>query len=206
MNGLEHLFKNNRAWSESFQSNPDFIKLSAGQAPEYFFIGCSDSRVPPELILGLQPGDLFVHRNIGNLVLHTDINCQSVIQYAVNVLKVSHIIIGGHYGCGGVKAALQERTSGVVGHWISPLRDLYRHHQEELDAAGSEKQQWDRLCELNVRAQVLNLCFTSFVQSAWHTGQSLSVHGWIYNLETGRMNDLGLTLSSPEDLSLLEKG
>jgi len=199
---LFHLFDFNRAWSARMQEiEPEFFsKLSHLQAPEYLWIGCSDSRVPANQIVGLLPGEVFVHRNVANVVVHTDLNCLSVIQFAVEALKVKHIMVVGHYGCGGVKAALERQRVGLVDIWLRHVRDVHDKHVAAVDALPPEKQQ-DRLCELNVLEQVANVCQTFVVQDAWQRGQPLTVHGWIYGLKDGLMRDLGLTVRRQEDFA-----
>ncbi|MGI2258376.1 carbonate dehydratase [Shewanella sp. GXUN23E] len=191
---LKPLFDNNRLWAERIrQEKPDFFEqLAQQQNPEYLWIGCSDSRVPSNQIIDLMPGEVFVHRNIANMVIHTDLNCLSVIQYAVEVLRVKHIMVVGHYGCGGVKAALTEQRLGLIDNWLGHLRDVYRLYRDEIDALqGAQK--IDRLCELNVMEQVHNVVNTSIVQDAWQRGQTLSVHGWIYSIDNGLLTDLDVT-------------
>ena len=194
---LEHLFTQNREWARAISTrDPQFFrKLSEQQAPEYLWIGCADSRVPANEIVDLLPGELFVHRNVANLVIHTDFNCLSVIEYAVAVLRVKHIIVCGHYGCGGVRAALQDRRLGLIDNWLRHIRDVRQRHRVELDALPSEDSQVDRLCELNVAEQVLNVCQTTMVQSAWEEGRKLEVHGWIYSLQDGLLRDLAVGVS-----------
>jgi carbonic anhydrase len=197
---LEHLFENNRRWSESRRrSDPDFFaRLARQQAPEYLWIGCADSRVPANEIIGLDPGQVFVHRNVANVVDHTDLNCLSVIQYAVDVLKVKHIIVCGHYGCGGVIAAMGDRQMGLIDTWLSLLREVAHANRDELRLLEGAARV-DRMCELNVAAQVQNLCHSTIVQNAWHRGQPLSLHGLIYHLEDGLLRDLlGASIDGPE--------
>lgn len=198
---LHHLFDFNKAWARRMrQADPGFFeKLSQLQTPEYLWIGCSDSRVPANEIIGLLPGEVFVHRNVANVVVHTDLNCLSVIQYAVDVLKVKHIMVVGHYGCGGVRAALDRTRVGLVDLWLRHVQDVHRKHLEALHRVPLEKRH-DRLCELNALEQVVNVCQTMVVQDAWARGQSLTVHGWIYGLKDGLVRDLGLTVNRPEDL------
>ncbi|MCF1426979.1 MAG: carbonate dehydratase [Shewanella sp.] len=191
---LKPLFDNNRLWAERIrQEEPDFFKhLAQQQNPKYLWIGCADSRVPSNQIIDLMPGEVFVHRNIANMVIHTDLNCLSVMQYAVEVLRVKHIMVVGHYGCGGVKAALSGQRLGLIDNWLGHLRDVYRLYRDELDALeGTQK--IDRLCELNVIEQVQNVINTSIVQEAWQRGQTLSIHGWIYSINNGLLNDLDVT-------------
>ena len=188
---LEHFFERNSKWAAAIkEKNPDFFKnLAAQQNPEYLWIGCSDSRVPANQIVDLQPGEVFVHRNIANVVVHTDLNCLSVIHYAVEVLKVKHIIVCGHYGCGGVKAALESIDHGLIDNWLGHVKDVGRLHAEKLEGL-NEQQRLDMLCELNVREQVSNVRNTSIIQKAWNQGQDLSIHGWIYDIANGLLKDL----------------
>lgn len=197
MNKPENLFNRNKEWAERIQDEDPafFSQLSEGQQPEYLWIGCSDSRVPPTQIVDLAPGDLFVHRNIANMVVHTDLNCLSVIQYAVDVLKVNHIVICGHYGCGGVKAAMDDQENGLIDNWLRHIEDVERLHTDKLRVLSGE-QKTNLLCELNVQEQVQNVSNTPIVQNAWQKGQELTVHGWIYNLEDGRLKDLDVSKSS----------
>jgi len=192
---LHELFRNNRAWSARIQrADPEFFrKLSVQQSPRYLWIGCSDSRVPANEIVGLLPGELFVHRNVGNVVVHTDLNCLSVMQFAVDVLKVRHIIVCGHYGCSGVRAAAMRERHGLVDNWLRHLQDVQQQYQAELDPVADESKRLDLLCELNVREQVRNVCRTSIVEDAWAKGQALAVHGWIYGLHDGLLRDLNVT-------------
>jgi carbonic anhydrase len=198
---LAHLFDFNRAWSKRMQEiDPQFFgRLSQLQSPEYLWIGCSDSRVPANQIVGLLPGEIFVHRNVANVVVHTDLNCLSVIQFAVDALKVRHIMVVGHYGCGGVQAALRGERIGLADNWLRHVQDVRDKHLAELRALAEEAQQ-DRLCELNVLEQAANICQTHVVQDAWQRGQPLTVHGWIYGLKDGLVHDLGLTVRRSEDL------
>ncbi len=198
---LFHLFDYNRAWARQMREvDPGFFeKLSQLQAPEYLWIGCSDSRVPANQIVGLLPGEVFVHRNVANVVVHTDLNCLSVVQFAVDVLKVKHIMVVGHYGCGGVRAVLQEDRVGLSDLWLRHVHYVHTKHLAHMNAVPPERRH-DRLCELNVLEQVLNLCQTIVVQDAWARGQPLTVHGWVYGLKDGLMNDLGLTVSQPDEL------
>jgi len=212
MSDLQQLFDNNARWAESVRDiDPDFFaKLAKQQAPEYLWIGCSDARVPANEIVGLLPGDLFVHRNVANVVLHTDLNCLSVIQYAVDVLKVRHILVTGHYGCGGVRAAMQNQQFGLIDGWLRSIRDLHYEHREHFTQYGSEEERLDRLCELNVIQQVANVSHTTIVQNAWHRGQELAVHGCIYGIKDGRWKNLNVTVSSlaqlPAQYRLLPAG
>lgn len=202
---LQNLFDNNRQWAEGrVRLDPDFFdRLSRQQAPRYLWIGCSDSRVPANEIVGLDSGELFVHRNVANVVVHTDFNCLSVIQYAVEVLKVDHIIVCGHYGCGGIKTALTGGQLGLIDNWLRHIKDLCHLHQRRLDAITDEKERLDRLCELNVAQQVANVCHTTIVQNAWQRGESLSVHGWIYSLSDGLLKDLGLCIDGPNQIPII---
>ncbi len=204
MTELQHLFKNNRAWATHMtEQDPHFFEtLAAQQAPEYLWIGCADSRVPANEIIGLLPGQVFVQRNVANLVIHTDLNCLSVIQYAVEVLKVKHIIVCGHYGCGGVRASMQNQQFGLIDNWLRHIKDLIDKHQTELNSL-PEAERFDRLCELNVKAQVQNVCYTSIVQGAWRGGQPLTVHGWIYGLSDGHLKDLGVSVQGVDDVDAL---
>jgi carbonic anhydrase len=192
MKMLQELFENNKNWAENIKkSRPSFfINLSKQQKPKYLWIGCSDSRVPATEIVGLEPGEIFVHRNIANIVVYNDLNCLSVIQYAVDILKVKHIIVCGHYGCGGIISALNNEEHGLIDNWLNHVKDVHRLHQHEMDRLKSDKEKADSLCELNVKEQVTNVCQTSIVQHAWNAGQALSVHGWIYAIEDGRLKDL----------------
>ncbi len=200
---LTELFANNRAWAgEMSQRDPDFFaRLSRQQAPRYLWIGCSDSRVPANQIAGLLPGEMFVHRNVANIVVHTDLNCLSVMQYAVEVLRVEHIIVCGHYGCGGVLAALRGDKFGLIDNWLRHVQDVRNKSRSQLDAEPNESRRHDRLCELNVLEQVVNVCQTTVVRDAWERGQSLTVHGWIYGLRDGLLRDLGMCVSGDEGLA-----
>ena len=191
MSELKHIFEKNRAWAESITAeNPDFFyRLSQQQSPDYMWIGCADSRVPANQIVGLPPGEVFVHRNIANVVVHTDLNCLSVLQFAVDVLKVKHIIVCGHYGCGGVKAALENQEHGLIDNWLRHIKDVIRFNAHEFEGL-SHTEKIDRLCELNVKEQVMNVSQTTIVQNAWRRGAELTVHGWIYNIENGILHDL----------------
>ena len=199
---LSDLLDNNRSWSEQIErEQPGFFKqLAAQQNPEYLWVGCSDSRVPANQIVGMLPGELFVHRNIANLVLHTDLNCLSVIHYAVHVLGVKHIIVCGHYGCGGIRAALSNQRFGLIDNWLRHIKDIGYHSREELLAEANDEARVNRLCELNVEQQVKNICHTGIVQEAWKRGQSLSVHGWIYSIEDGLIKDLEVDTDSDGDM------
>ena len=201
MSELQHLFESNKRWArKQLGDNPDFFSsLSQQQAPEYLWIGCSDSRVPANQITGLPPGEVFVHRNIANVVVHTDLNCLSVVQYAVEVLKVKHIIVCGHYGCGGVKAAMDNEDHGLIDNWLRHIRDVYRYYRAEIDSCASEDERLDRLCEKNVIEQALNVCSSTVVQNAWKRGDELSVHGWIYAVKDGLLRDLEVSKSGRDD-------
>lgn len=201
MNDLNHLFERNREWAESIKKdNPEFFsQLSEQQAPEYLWIGCSDSRVPANQIINLPPGEVFVHRNIANVVVHTDLNCLSVIHFAVEVLKVKHIIVCGHYGCGGVKASLEDADHGLIDNWLRHIKDVKRFHSEELEKLG-EQEKLDRLCELNVIEQVRNVCNSSIVQQAWERDANLTVHACIYGIHDGILKNLDATISSEQQL------
>lgn len=198
---LQHLFDNNRRWAEAMErNNPGiFQRLARGQSPKYLWIGCSDSRIPANEVIGLMPGEVFVHRNVANLVIHTDMNLLSVLQYAVEVLKVEHVIVCGHYGCGGVQAALRNDSLGLIDNWLRFIKDLYQHHATRLEQL-PEAQRADRLCELNVIQQVANVCHTSIVQDAWRRRQALAVHGWIYSIQDGLLKDLDVCISAPEQI------
>jgi carbonic anhydrase len=199
---LDHLKQNNRRWAESkVAADPDFFRrLERQQAPEYLWIGCADSRVPANEIVGLDPGELFVHRNVANLAPPQDANYLSVLQFAVEVLKVKHILVVGHYGCGGVSAAVDGRRRGLVDHWLHPIREVFDAHRERLEGIADERARMNRLCELNVMRQVRNVASDVFVQDAWSQGQALSVHGWVYALESGLVTDLNVTVSRPADV------
>lgn len=203
MSELRELLERNKAWAKKVrEEDPDFFKrLSQLQAPKYLWIGCSDSRVPANQITGLQPGEVFVHRNVANIVVHTDLNCLSTIQFAVDVLKVEHILVVGHYGCGGVHAALTGARVGLVDNWLRHVGDVAQKHAPLLDEAGLESLRHARLCELNVIEQVVNVCQTTIVQDAWARAQSLSVHGWVYSLLDGRVRELGMDVDRPENLA-----
>lgn len=203
MSTLEHLFAANRAWVAAMTaSDPDFFgRLSGQQAPQYLWIGCSDSRVPANQITGLMPGEVFVHRNVANVVVHTDLNCLSVIQFAVDILQVRDIIVCGHYGCSGVHAAFTGRKVGLADLWIRHVQDVHEKHGAYLGRLPGEATALDRLCELNVLEQVRNVCQTSIVREAWARGQSLAVHGWVYGVRDGLLRDLGLSVSDTQSLS-----
>ena len=202
MDRLHELFQQNAAWAaERVAEDPEYFRrLASGQSPQYLWIGCADSRVPANQILGLPPGDVFVHRNIANVVVHTDFNCLSVMQFAVEVLQVKHIMVVGHYGCSGVHAAMHRTRIGIADNWLRNIRDVADRHHEDLQRVADDRKRHDRLCELNVIEQVLHVCQTTVVEDAWARGQSLSVHGWVYGLHDGRLRDLGLTLTGADDV------
>jgi len=199
---LSDLFANNRRWAaERARTDPAFFsRLAALQTPQYLWIGCSDSRVPANEIVDLPPGELFVHRNVANVVVHTDLNCLSVLQYAVDVLRVKDVIVCGHYGCGGVRAALGGARLGLIDNWLRHVRDVRQRHAAQLDATPEHARE-DRMCELNVLEQALNVCETTIVQDAWERGQALTVHAWIYRLDDGLLRDLGFTVDSPGQIA-----
>jgi carbonic anhydrase len=200
---LDELLGNNREWAERIkQEDPGFFeRLSQQQSPRYLWIGCSDSRVPANQILGLDPGEVFVHRNVANLVVHTDLNCLSAIQFAVDVLKVEHILIVGHYGCGGVHATMTGRRLGLVDNWLRHVGDVLGKHAERLGKVETESLRHARLCELNVIEQVVNICHTTVMQDAWARGQAVAVHGWCYSLSDGRVRELGMNVASLEEVA-----
>lgn len=202
---LPELFENNTRWvaARTAQDPQFFTRLAHQQTPQYLWIGCADSRVPANEIIGLDPGEVFVHRNIANVVVHTDMNCLSVLQYAVEVLEVRHVIICGHYGCGGVLAAMRQRSFGLIDNWLRNIKDIYTRHEAELAAIEDENARGDRLCELNVLHQVANVCYTTIVQKAWQRNQPLAVHGWIYGLKDGLLKDLEFTVEQPEQIPQL---
>jgi carbonic anhydrase len=201
MRTLKRLFEQNRTWAGRIrEQDPDFfLKLSQQQFPQYLWIGCSDSRVPANQIVGLLPGELFVHRNIANLVVHTDLNCLSVMQFAVDILKVQHIVVCGHYGCSGVGAALRRERLGLSDNWLRHVQDVRQKHGKLLANLTAETGAADRLCELNVVEQVANVCDTTIVRDAWERGQSLTVHGWIYGLQDGLLRDLNVTITNAQE-------
>lgn len=203
MSDLEYLIKNNAAWAEKIKAeDPTFFeKLAQQQSPEYLWIGCSDSRVPANQIVGLLPGELFVHRNIANTVVHTDLNCLSVLHYAVAVLKVKHIIVCGHYGCGGVQAAMGDKQVGLVDNWLRNIRDVYYNRREEFNSVSDPKEKVNLLCELNVAQQVANVSHTNIVQNAWDQGQDLSIHGWIYDINDGLIRNITPVINSADQIA-----
>lgn len=200
--GLEILFENNRRWAEQTQARqPDFFaKLARQQAPRYLWIGCADSRVPANEIVGLLPGELFVHRNVANIVYHSDLNCLAVLQYAVEVLEVEHVLVCGHYGCGGVKHAMHNSELGLIDNWLRSIKDIYQQNRPALDALADDDARLARLCELNVLQQVANVAHTTIVQGAWRRGRPLAIHGVIYSIEDGILRDLGLQIVGPEQI------
>lgn len=200
---LHTLFTKNQEWAKSIrQEDPDYFeRLSQIQSPRYLWIGCADSRVPANQIVGLDPGELFVHRNVANLVVHTDLNCLSVMQFAVEVLKVNHIIVCGHYGCGGVSAALFHKELGLIENWLRNIQDVAMQHQARLDAIDSPRSRCDALCELNVIEQAINVCRTTIVRDAWRRGQTLAVHGWVYGLNDGLLKDLGISITRSDEMT-----
>jgi carbonic anhydrase len=202
MRVLGHLFDSNRAWSEGLRAqDPRFFeRLCSQQAPEFFWIGCSDSRVPANQLLGLMPGELFVHRNVANVVVHADLNCLAATQFAVDVLKVKHIIVCGHYGCGGVAAALAGAKIGLADNWLRHVQDVRNRHEQQLAALPGDAARADRLCELNVLEQAVNVCRTTIVQDAWARGQELSVHAWIYRIADGLLHDLGISVLGADEV------
>jgi carbonic anhydrase len=203
MTDLEQLLEKNKAWAEGIKAtDPNFFNsLAEQQSPLYLWIGCSDSRVPATQLVGLQPGDMFVHRNVANVVVHTDFNCLSVLQFAVDVLKVEHVIVCGHYGCGGVKAALQNLQLGLIDNWLRHVQDVMHSHDELLGGITDESLRLNKLCELNVAAQVMSAGRTTIVQNAWNRGQQLAIHGWIYGIGDGLLRDLGISVTGQSDLS-----
>jgi len=202
VSSLDGLFQNNREWAESIKTtDPDFFKkLAAQQAPEYLWIGCSDSRVPANQIVGLLPGEVFVHRNVANMVVHTDFNCLTVLQYAVDVLKVKHVIIVGHYDCGGVRAAYEDADNGLIDNWLRNIKDVQHNYRARINALKDEGARINLLCELNVMSQVSNVCHTTIAQNAWGRGQQLEVHGWIYSLRDGLLKDLNCSVISADQV------
>jgi carbonic anhydrase len=196
MEDLQELLEKNRQWAEEIKaSDPQFFNsLAQQQTPRYLWIGCSDSRVPATQLVGLKPGDMFVHRNVANVVVHTDFNCLSVLQFAVDVLNVSHVIVCGHYGCGGVKAAMDNLQLGLIDNWLRHVQDVMHKNNEELETIVDDGRRLDRLCELNVSDQVLNVSKTTIVQNAWNRGQELAIHGWIYGISDGLLRDLNISI------------
>jgi len=207
MKALRHLFERNRQWASGIRAtNPEFFsRLAEQQSPELLWIGCADSRVPANEIVGLLPGELFVHRNVANLVVHTDMNCLSVLQYAVDILKIKHVIVCGHYGCGGIKAAIEDRPHGLVDNWLRHVRDIQQRHHRMLDAMPGDTARMGRLCELNVVEQVINVGNTTIIHDAWARGQPTTVHGWIYDVADGILKDLDVCITSLTDLKELQR-
>ena len=201
MDDIAQLFRNNRAWSERIRASvPGFFeKLAEQQSPRYLWIGCSDSRVPANEIVGLMPGELFVHRNVGNVVVHTDLNCLSALQFGIDVLKIRHIIVCGHYGCSGVRAALMKERHGLADNWLRHIQDVQQLHEGMLASIADPARRADRLCELNVIEQVSNVCRTSTIEDAWARGEPVTVHGWIYGIQDGLLRDLNVTARAPRD-------
>jgi carbonic anhydrase len=202
VNLLDECFAANRQWASSaVENDPEFFtRLENLQNPDLLWIGCSDSRLPPNEIIGRKPGEVFVHRNVGNVVEHTDVNCLSVLQYGIDVLGVKHVIVCGHYGCGGVKAAMSPQPLGLIDNWLRHIRDVLLWNREELAAIADPNARADRLAELNVEAQVANVCHTTIVQDAWRRGRKVTVHGWIYKLQDGLLRDLGMVIESPDQI------
>lgn len=205
MQAIEYLLETNRRWADShLASDPEyFTRTARQQTPEYMWIGCSDSRVPANQIVGLSPGRVFVHRNIANLVVHSDMNCLSVLQYAVDVLHIRDVIVCGHYGCGGVQAAMSGNSYGLIDNWLRYIKDVYTDHSSELEMIADREERINRLCEINVVQQVANLCYTNIVQEAWRRGQSLTVHGLIYDLHTGLIRNMGVSIEQPGQIKAL---
>jgi carbonic anhydrase len=200
MSSIQHLFDKNQQWADNIKKdNPDFFQnLSEQQSPEYLWIGCSDSRVPANELLGMAPGEVFVHRNIANQVIHTDLNCLSVIQFAVDILKVKHIIVCGHYGCGGIKAALDDKSHGLIDNWLQHIKDVYRFHKEKVDAIDNIAEKESKMCELNIIEQVANICSSTILTKAWGNNQDITVHGFIYKLHDGILKDLNVSVNANE--------
>lgn len=199
---LSDLLNNNQYWAQSLTArDPDYFpRLSKAQSPKYLWIGCSDSRVPANEVVGVMPGELFVHRNVANMVVSTDMNLLSVLQFAVDVLRVEHIIVCGHYGCGGVKAALSQQEYGLIDNWLRPLKGMRYQYREAFEGL-TDKEELDLLCQINVKRQVTNICHTTIVQNAWYQGRQLSVHGWIYDMNSGLIEDLGVSISNAQQLA-----
>lgn len=199
---LSDLLNNNQYWAQSLTArDPDYFpRLSKAQSPKYLWIGCSDSRVPANEVVGVMPGELFVHRNVANMVVSTDMNLLSVLQFAVDVLRVEHIIVCGHYGCGGVKAALSQQEYGLIDNWLRPLKGMRYQYREAFEGL-TDKEELDLLCQINVKRQVTNVCHTTLVQNAWYQGRQLSVHGWIYDMNSGLIEDLGVSISNAQQLA-----
>ncbi|RLA47697.1 MAG: carbonate dehydratase [Gammaproteobacteria bacterium] len=202
MSKLNSLFEKNREWAKRLHtSDPDFFqKLADQQNPEYLWIGCSDSRVPANQIVGLLPGEIFVHRNVANVVVHTDFNCLAVLQYAVEILQVKHVIVVGHYGCGGIRAAYEDADNGLIDNWLRNIKDVQHRHRARIEAIDDEEARMDLLCELNVMTQVSHVCHTTIAQNAWARGQKLTVHGWVYSLRDGLLKDLECTVDQVDQI------
>ena len=207
MRELKHLFERNKAWAaRMLDEQPGFFEtLSKQQSPAYLWIGCSDSRVPANEIVGLLPGELFVHRNVANLVIHTDFNCLSVIQYAVDILKIRHVIVCGHYGCGGVQAAMDNRPHGLADNWLRHVRDIHSRHRAKLDRIRDKSERLRKLCELNVVEQVVNVGNTTILRDAWERGEHVAIHGWIYDIADGRLRDLDVCITTRKELEQLQR-
>ncbi len=203
MNKLDALFQSNRDWAQSVKVNDPlfFEKLAAQQSPDYLWIGCSDSRVPANQIVGLMPGEIFVHRNVANMVVHTDFNCLTVLQYAVDVLKVKHVMVVGHYGCGGIIAAYENADNGLIDNWLRNIKDVQHRYRTRIEALENKESRLDLLCELNVMTQAAHVCHTTIVQNAWQRGQQLAVHGWVYSLKDGLLKDLNCTVDRADQIA-----
>jgi len=203
MSKLDALFAKNREWAEGVKtSDPLFFeKLAAQQSPDYLWIGCSDSRVPANQIVGLMPGEVFVHRNVANMVVHTDFNCLTVLQYAVDVLQVKHVMVVGHYGCGGIKAAYENADNGLIDNWLRNIKDVQHRHRKKIEAIEHKEARLELLCELNVKTQVAHVCHTTIAQNAWQRGQPLAVHGWVYSLKDGLLKDLDCTVDGADQIA-----
>jgi carbonic anhydrase len=207
MSEIKKLFENNLKWASDIKDADSefFTKLAKQQSPEYLWIGCSDSRVPANQIVGLLPGEIFVHRNVGNVVVHTDLNCLSVIQFAIEILQVKHIIVCGHYDCGGIKAALENQPHGLIDNWLRHIKDVHRFYKKKLDELNDEQAKLDLLCELNVMEQVANVCHTTILQHAWKAGKNVTVHGWVYGINNGIIKDLGISVSGIDGIQSVYK-
>ncbi|HFB66572.1 MAG TPA: carbonate dehydratase [Aeromonadales bacterium] len=207
MKVLKELFDSNKKWAEKVKKdNPAFFsQLSEQQDPDILWIGCADSRVPANEIVNVRPGNIFVHRNLANVVVHTDLNCLSVIQYAVEVLKVKHIIVCGHYGCGGIRAAMESKSHGLIDNWLRHIKDVYRFHQNQIESIEDLDARADKLCELNVMEQVANVCHTTILQNAWQAKQDITVQGWIYNINDGILKDLDICISGPDEIAHIQR-
>lgn len=207
MKVLTELFEGNKNWAEKVKNdNPAFFsQLSEQQDPDILWIGCADSRVPANEIVNVRPGTIFVHRNLANVVVHTDLNCLSVVQYAVEILKVKHIIVCGHYGCGGIRAAMENKSHGLIDNWLRHIKDVYRFHQLKIESIDDVGARADKLCELNVMEQVANVCHTTILQNAWQANQVITVHGWIYNINDGILKDLDVCISGLDEISQIQR-